>query len=199
MAAALPAKAAPPPLIDRTQFFADPEISDAQVSPDGRLLAFVKPIAGTRNIWVKQIDEPFEKARPLTTAVGDAPQGLRWSRDSRYILFTDDHSGNVKFNLYAVGVEDKTVRNLTDGITGSVEIVTLPEKAPDKVYVGLNDRDPSWGDLCSVQISTAKRELVRKNDYHLLTGASYVPLPDCDDLSVIRMVPIADRGLLTGL
>jgi len=168
MAAALPAKAAPPPLIDRTQFFADPEISDAQVSPDGRLLAFVKPIASTRNIWVKQIDEPFEKARPLTTAVGDAPQGLRWSRDSRYILFTQDHGGNVKFNLYAVGVEDKTVRNLTDGITGSVEIVTLPEKAPDKVYVGLNDRDPSWGDLYSVQISTAKRELVRKNDYRIV-------------------------------
>ena len=37
------------------------------------------------------------------------------------------------------------------------------------------------------------------NGGDLLTGAGYVPLPDCDDLSVIRVVPVADRDLFTGL
>ena len=55
-----------PPLIDRELFFGDPEISGAQISPDGKFIAFVKPLKGTRNIWVKRTDEPFDKAKPVT-------------------------------------------------------------------------------------------------------------------------------------
>jgi hypothetical protein len=32
-----------PPLIDRELFFGDPEISGAQISPDGKYISFVKP------------------------------------------------------------------------------------------------------------------------------------------------------------
>ena len=32
-----------PPLIDRELFFGDPEISGAQLSPDGKYIAFMKP------------------------------------------------------------------------------------------------------------------------------------------------------------
>src|SRR5512133_3471282 len=42
-----------PPLIDRNQFFGNPEIAAAQLSPDGKWIAFLKPFKETRNIWVK--------------------------------------------------------------------------------------------------------------------------------------------------
>lgn len=42
-----------PPLIDRELFFGDPEISGSQLSPDGKYMSFIKPLNGTRNIWVK--------------------------------------------------------------------------------------------------------------------------------------------------
>ncbi|WP_410971941.1 hypothetical protein, partial [Salmonella sp. SAL4445] len=32
-----------PPVIDRELFFGDPEISAAQISPDGKFIAFLKP------------------------------------------------------------------------------------------------------------------------------------------------------------
>jgi hypothetical protein len=32
-----------PPIIDRELVFADPEISGAHISPDGKFIAFVKP------------------------------------------------------------------------------------------------------------------------------------------------------------
>lgn len=38
-----------PPLIDRELFFGDLEISGAQISPDGKFIAFIKPLKGTRN------------------------------------------------------------------------------------------------------------------------------------------------------
>ena len=60
------AQNARPPIIDRELLFGDPEISGAQLSPDGRFLSFIKPYHGTRNVWVKALGEPFDRARPLT-------------------------------------------------------------------------------------------------------------------------------------
>ena len=51
-----------PPLIDRELLFGDPEISAAEISPDGKYIAFLKPLNKTRNIWVKKTDEPFDGA-----------------------------------------------------------------------------------------------------------------------------------------
>ena len=56
-----------PPLIDRELLFGDPEITAAEVSPDGKYLAFMKPWSKTRNIWVKKTEEPFSAAKLLTT------------------------------------------------------------------------------------------------------------------------------------
>src|SRR5437588_12952518 len=55
-----------PPIIDRELFFGDPEISGAQISPDGRFIAFIKPFKGTRNVWLKRTEESFDKAKAFT-------------------------------------------------------------------------------------------------------------------------------------
>mgnify|MGYP003578854824 CR=1 FL=1 len=65
--AALTAADAPPPLLDRELFFGNPEIAAAQLSPDGRYVAFLKPWKDTRNVWVKKTEEPYAAARLLTT------------------------------------------------------------------------------------------------------------------------------------
>ena len=62
-----PAASGLPPLIDRELLFGNPEIAGAQLSPDGKYLAFLKPWKDTRNIWVKGPGEPFSSARLLTT------------------------------------------------------------------------------------------------------------------------------------
>src|SRR6478672_2774629 len=76
-----------PPLIDRELLFGNPEISGAQISPDGKFLAFVKPYKDTRNVWVKKTGEPFSAARLLTADTKRPIPGFFWSRDSKYILF----------------------------------------------------------------------------------------------------------------
>ena len=58
-----------PPLIDRELFFGNPEIAAAQLSPDGKYLAFLKPWKGVMNIWVKKTGEPFASAHLLTTEI----------------------------------------------------------------------------------------------------------------------------------
>ena len=91
-----------PPLIDRNVFFGDPEISGAQLSPDGEWVSFRKPYRGVMNVWVKALDEPFDAARPLTADTRRPLAGHFWTEDSRYVLFIQDEGGTEDFHVYAV-------------------------------------------------------------------------------------------------
>src|ERR1700704_5577779 len=97
-----PATQGLPPLIDRELLFGDPEIAGAQLSPDGRYIAFLKPWKSTRNIWVKKTGEPFSSARLLTTETKRPIGGHLWTRDSNTIVFVKDTAGDENFNVFAV-------------------------------------------------------------------------------------------------
>ncbi|HEX3145832.1 MAG TPA: hypothetical protein VHQ64_17805, partial [Pyrinomonadaceae bacterium] len=160
-----------PPIIDRELFFGDPEIVGAQISPDGKYIAFIKPFKGTRNIWVKRTEEAFDKAKPITADTKRPIPAYFWSRDGKYVMFVQDKGGDENFLVYAVdpsatpaaGQEVPAARNLTDAKGVNAQIYALPRTDPDAIYVGLNDRDQAWHDLYKVKISTGERTLVRKN------------------------------------
>ena len=159
-----------PPTIDRALFFSDPEISGTQLSPDGKSLAFLKPFRGVRNIWIKRVAEPFDKARPLT-ASPRPPAEFFWSADSKYVLYTQDMGGDEEFGLYSIDVQRSkagdavmSARELTPYAGTRAIVYELPEKFPDLVYIGLNDRDRDWHDLYAVKISSGERTLMRLND-----------------------------------
>jgi len=160
-----------PPLIDRELFFGDPEISGAQISPDGKFIAFVKPFKGTRNVWVKRTEDPFDKAKPITADTTRPIPRYFWSRDGKYILFVQDKAGDENYLVYSVnpaevaaaGQEVPAARNLTDLKGVRVEIVDVPRSDPDILYVAINDRDKSWHDLYKIRISNGERTLMRQN------------------------------------
>ena len=168
---AAPVAAQQPPVIDRELFFGDPEISGAEISPDGKYIAFLKPFNKTRNIWVKRTDESFDKARPITSDTKRPIPGFLWSRDSKYVLFVQDQGGDENYNLYSVnpadgpaaGSEVPAARNLTDLKGVRVVPYAVPRSEPDIIYAGLNDRDKAWHDLYKIRISTGERTLLRKN------------------------------------
>ena len=165
------ARASLPPVIDRELFFGDPEISGAQISPDGAFISFLKPFKGTRNIWVKRASEPFEKARAITADTKRPISSYFWSRDAKFILYAQDAAGDENFNIYAVspsdvpaaGNEVPAARNLTDAKGVAVQIVHLPKSDPDAIYVAINERDKAWHDLFKVRISSGERTLLRTN------------------------------------
>jgi dipeptidyl aminopeptidase/acylaminoacyl peptidase len=173
---ALPALAAaaadaPPPLLDRELFFGNPEIAAAQLSPDGKYVAFLKPWKDTRNVWVKKTEEPYAAARLVTTEARRPIPAFFWSRDGQRILFVKDKDGDENFNVYAVdpaaapaaGQEAPAARNITEAKGVRAVIYARPKSDPDVIYVGLNDRDAAWHDVYKVKISTGERTLVRKN------------------------------------
>src|SRR5687767_10079543 len=160
-----------PALIDREIFFGNPEYAGAQLSPDGMYISFIKPLDDVRNVWVKGVSEPFEKARPLTAEKKRPIGGYFWSHDSKRILFVKDNDGDENFNVYSVdpaaspatGSRVPAPTNLTNATGVRTVIYAVPESEPDFIYIGLNERDKAWHDLYKVQISSGTKTLVREN------------------------------------
>jgi dipeptidyl aminopeptidase/acylaminoacyl peptidase len=158
------------PLIDRSLFFDNPEISGSQLSPDGKMVSFLKANHGIMNIWVKKFDEPFDEARPLTDSK-EPMSGYFWSDDGKYILYTYSKGGSENDNIFAVdpnapansiaGVPE--ARNLTPNDKVKAYIYNVSKKNPDVLWVGLNDRDAKWHDLYKLEISTGKLTKMEEN------------------------------------
>jgi dipeptidyl aminopeptidase/acylaminoacyl peptidase len=160
-----------PPIIDRELLFGDPEISGAQLSPDGKFIAFLKPWQKTRNIWVKRTNEPFSSARLMTAESKRPVTNFVWTRDAKYVVYVKDNAGDENFNVYAVDPNAPAepdggappARDLTNLKGVRVMLASAPKSHPDIIYIGLNDRDKSWHDLYRLSISTGERRLIRKN------------------------------------
>ena len=156
------------PLIDREIFFGNPTIMGAQISPDGEFISFIKPYNGMLNIWVKQKEAAFEDALPITNDQTRPITGYFWTRDSKYIIYVQDKGGDENYHLYRVdpraannGIPDS--QDLTDYGQIRAIIMALPKNNHNIIYVGLNDRDPSWHDLYKIQLDTGERELIHEN------------------------------------
>lgn len=159
------------PLLDRDLFFGNPEISGGQLSPDGNWISFMKAHKGIMNVWVKKFDESFDKARPLTDSQRPL-YGYFWTDDSKYILYVKDKDGDENINIFAVdpmatanaesGVPES--RNLTPLNEVTAQIYDVSRINPDKMMIGLNDRDKAWHDLYELTISTGDLKLLYKNE-----------------------------------
>ena len=132
-----------PPLIDRNVFFGDPEISGAQLSPDGNWISFRKTLP--------RRDERLGEGRSMSPSTPRVPSrptpsarlaGHFWTEDSRYVLFIQDEGGTEDFHIYAVDPagdpeEESGVppaRDLTpmEGIRAFIYAVPEARPVPDR-------------------------------------------------------------------
>jgi dipeptidyl aminopeptidase/acylaminoacyl peptidase len=160
--------AALPPLIDREVFFGDPQISGAQISPDGSFITFLRPFKNVRNIWIKERSQKFDQARPLTADSLRPITGYFWSRDGRYVLYAQDKGGDENFRIYevdprAAGAPVPPAKDLTPLNKVRAMIYDVPRNTPNEILVGLNDRDPALHDVYRLNLTTGERKLLWKN------------------------------------
>jgi dipeptidyl aminopeptidase/acylaminoacyl peptidase len=184
-----------PPLIDREIFFSSPEIFSARLSPDGKYISFLKPLNGIVNIWVKGIDEPFEKAYPVTSDTERPIFGYFWSQDSQYLLYVQDSGGDENYHVYAVSPTPSETgkipqaKDLTPYEGIQAQILAVPEKQPDTIIIGLNDRDPRYHDVHEISISQGTRKLLIENDSNIDSW-----LTDWDGKVRLATRPLDDGG-----
>ena len=167
-----PAVAAPPsatapdlsklPLIPRTSLFGNPVKSSGKISPDGKSFAFIAPRDGVMNLWVAPIGD-VAAAKPLTAETKRPIRQYFWSPDSRQLLFINDAGGDENYLLYGVDISTAAARSLTPFQKTRVRIVQVSPDVPDRILIGVNNRDPRWHDVYSLDLASGKLTPVLMN------------------------------------
>jgi dipeptidyl aminopeptidase/acylaminoacyl peptidase len=150
-------------VIPRSALFGNPEKTQARISPDGKYISYIAPVNGVLNVWVGPRSDPAA-AKAITN---DAKRGIRqhfWAFDNKHVLYLQDEGGDENWHVYAVDVATATVKDLTPYKGVQAQVAALSWKKPGVVAIGLNDRVAEWHDLYEVNIATAKRTLVEKNE-----------------------------------
>lgn len=183
---------APPQLISRADFFADPVRQSGQLSPRGDRVAFLAPRDGVSNLWVLSVDA-MDEARPITDDRTRGVQQFAWAYDSATLLYLLDERGDENLRLYAIGADDGEPRALTPA-GARAEIVGISPATPGEVMVTLNQRDPAYPDLFSINLESGARTLVQRNAHSAaVRGFSRFVLDDQNRLR-IGVKALADGG-----
>ncbi|WP_442681457.1 S9 family peptidase [Sphingomonas sp. ASY06-1R] len=157
------AQTPPVPLIERAKLFGNPSKTAGRISPDGKWLAWIAPRDGVLNIWVAPTGDPAA-AKPLTAEKTRPIRSYYWSPDSKTILFVNDKGGDENFLLYGVDVATATQKSLTPFDKTRVEVINISHAVKDRILLGINNRDPRWHDVYSLDLPTGKLSLVLQND-----------------------------------
>ena len=113
--ASIPAPA-PPTGLEFTRVTGTGDVQQADISPDGNYVAYVRDTAGQRSIWLKQLATDSEVQR-ITLGEGSC-RGLAFSRDGRTIYFVRHTFPKVIGDLYEVPTLGGTPRRILSGILG---------------------------------------------------------------------------------
>ncbi|MFN0012437.1 MAG: S9 family peptidase [Phycisphaerales bacterium] len=168
-------------LISRAILFGNPDKARAQISPDGKQIAFLAPRDGVMNVFVAPVGK-LDEAKPITSETKRGIRNYWWAYTNQHIVFTNDLGGDENWKVYAADVSTGAAKDLTpiESIAGpdgkpimqpngkplrpAARIQTISPKSPDVILVGLNDRDPKFHDLYLLNIRTGERTIVLQND-----------------------------------
>ena len=203
------------PLIPREALFGNPVKAAAQISPDGRWLAWIAPRDGVMNLWVAPVAN-LAKGRALTNERVRPIRQYFWAPDSGQILFVNDKGGDENFLLYGVNVASGAERALTPFEKTRVSVVAVSPLIPGRILISANNRDAKWNDVHSLDLASGKLTPVLMNmggydgflaDRNLVVRAALKTRPDGSSdyfrvsnnqvsSAVSETIPVAD-GLTT--
>jgi dipeptidyl aminopeptidase/acylaminoacyl peptidase len=146
-------------------FFKNADFSGMQLSPSGKYLATLAPIAGQRNIVVLET-ENLENARAITGLKTQDVAGFFWASDD-VIVFTMQNDGQEDFGLYSVDLRKKRARIKplieaefkTTGLRFATVVATLPDD-PDHILVQWNEKYAEFFGLYKVNVHGGRPELL---------------------------------------
>jgi len=155
-------KAQVPELISREVLFGNPTMVSPKLSPDGKYMAYLKPVNDVLNVWVRTVGQQDDRA--ITT---DTDRGIRWyfwAYDNEHVVYGQDKAGDENWRLYAVHrTGEGEERDLTPVEGVQAQVIDLHPDHPNTILVALNDRNPQLHDVYSVDLRTGKRKRVEEN------------------------------------
>lgn len=158
------AQATSVPLIPLATLFGNPKRISPAISPDGRRIAFVAPLDGVQNIFVRPLVGSNDEAVPVTHDSGRGIRTYFWAHDNRHLIYIQDRDGDENWRLHTVDLDDGN-RVVDLVVKAGVQVLPMAasKRRPHEFLAGINDRDPRFHDLHRVDLRTRTVELVAEN------------------------------------
>jgi len=150
-------------LIPREVLFDNPEYASPSISPDGKLLAYLRPMDGVLNVHVRTVGKEDDR---VVTA--DSYRGIRqffWAEDSTTLLYLQDDAGDENFHLFGIDAltPAAAARDLTPFAGAKAQNVMTNKRFPETLLVGVNNRDPAKFDMYRCHLPTGGLTLDTEN------------------------------------
>ena len=181
---AFPAFAQPVPIIPRAQLFAEADVADPKLSPDGKLVGWKGVDArGVLQLWVQPM--PVGQSTQVTQGPASVDEWA-WSEDSGTLLYLQEADRGSK-HLFSIDLGSKEGRDLTPGESVIARLLGSSGKVPDQFLAAVNLRDQRAFDVHRFNLKTNSSELDTRNpgdvvawawDESLAVRAALARLPD---------------------
>ncbi|MBI4028348.1 MAG: prolyl oligopeptidase family serine peptidase [Verrucomicrobia bacterium] len=149
-------------LIPRELLFGNPERTNPQISPDGKLLAYIAPDSkNVLQVWMRTLGQQDD--RVLTA---DKKRGIRWyfwAFDGEQLIYLQDADGDENWHLYGISLKSAVIRDLTPFQGIQARLVACDSNFPDEILVGMNLKDRRTHDVYRVNIKNGAVELDTEN------------------------------------
>jgi dipeptidyl aminopeptidase/acylaminoacyl peptidase len=152
----------PPPLIPRQILFGQPERTNPQISPDGKLLAYLTPDANSVvQIWVRTLGTQDD--RQLTAEKTHSIWHYTWTYSPNKLLFAQDFRGDENWQIYLLDAASGAIKNLTPYQGVQSRLVAVDPLHPDELIVAMNLRNRRFHDAYRLNIETGETLMVSRN------------------------------------
>ncbi len=150
-----------PELIPREVLFGNPVKMAPQISPNGKMMAYLAPVNNVLNVWVKTVGKEDDRA-----VTKDEDRGIRWyfwAEDSEHIMYLQDVGGDENWRLYGVNLKTDEIKDLTPYEDVQVQIIHSDKHFPNELLIAMNKENPKVHDVYHLDLPTGELELVAKN------------------------------------
>lgn len=155
--------------------FGNPVFLSPQLSPQGDKIAYLAPIDGKMNLWVRSIDSKNTNAVALTDDRKVGINFYQWAPDGKHIFLVRDTAGDENWHLYLLNIHSKDVTELTPFPGVQAGLIAADKRFPNEVLVSMNKDNREFHDVYRLFLNEKKFEKVAKN-----TGEINSWIPDAD-------------------
>jgi Tol biopolymer transport system component len=172
---------APPAGLEFTRVTGSGDVQHADISPDGKYVAYVRETAGKQSLWLKQLATASDVQ--IATLGQDECPGLAFSPDGSYVYFVRH------FDLYQVPSLGGTARKVLKEISGP------PAFSPDGQRVAFVRETPGGSSLLIASLDGSGERVLASSkppEFIWRTGAAWSP-----DGKTLAFVLYSSKDVLT--
>jgi dipeptidyl aminopeptidase/acylaminoacyl peptidase len=155
-----PAQESAPRKIPLEDFFRNPETTAYDLSPNGELIGFLKPVENRLNVFVQRISGGG--ATQITHVRDRDLHGFFW-KGEKYVLYMKDDAGDENYHVHVALSDGGGERDITPFAGVKAQIIDDLEDHPTDLIVGLNKRNKEIFDAYRLNVETGELKLVAEN------------------------------------